>query len=815
MWRTGLLALLSHWRRHPGQAATLVLGLALATGLWTGVQAINAEARAGYDRAAAVLDQSGLPILVPREGDALPLADYVALRRAGWRVSPVLEGTARLGEARVTLLGLDPLTAPSLPQADPAPLARGGGEAPANDPGAGLARFVTPPGELFGTADTIAALGPLPPDAPALRVSRDLGPGTLLGDIGTVARLLDAPDSLSRLILLREPPAGAPPLGAIAPGLARTAPDSGAEIDGLTGSFHLNLTAFGLLSFAVGLFIVHGAIGLAFEQRRGLFRTLRAVGLPARALTLLLAGELTLVALVSGLLGVALGYVIAAALLPDVAATLRGLYGAPASGTLQLRPGWVLAGLGIAFLGTAAAAAQSLWRLWRLPVLAAARPRAWAMASGAGLRRQGIAAAALLAAALALALFGQGLVAGFATLGALLIGAALALPPLLAAALALAAGRARGPLAQWFWADTRQQLPGLSLALMALLLALAANIGVSTMVGSFRGTFTGWLDQRLSAEVYLNAGSAEAAAALRPFLEDRADAVLPAAQTEARLNGIPGSILALPDAATYRADWPLLEALPEVWPDLAAGAGALVNEQLATRQSLAPGDTLDIDGHATRILGTYSDYGNPRGQAVLGLGPFSQLYPEVPVQRFALRLPPGDVPALIADLRRDHGLREDQVTDQGSLKALSLSIFERTFAVTAALNVLTLGVAGLAILTSLLTLATLRLPQVAPVWALGLTRARLAWLELARSAILALMTALLALPVGLALAWVLLAVVNVQAFGWRLPMQVFPGDWARLAVLALVAALAAAAWPARRLATRPPADLLKVFASER
>ena len=46
MWRAGLAALLSHWRRHPGQAATLELGLALATALWTGVQAINAEARA-------------------------------------------------------------------------------------------------------------------------------------------------------------------------------------------------------------------------------------------------------------------------------------------------------------------------------------------------------------------------------------------------------------------------------------------------------------------------------------------------------------------------------------------------------------------------------------------------------------------------------------------------------------------------------------------------------------------------------------------------------------------------------------------------
>ncbi|CAH2408876.1 hypothetical protein MES5069_740029 [Mesorhizobium escarrei] len=78
------------------------------------------------------------------------------------------------------------------------------------------------------------------------------------------------------------------------------------------------------------------------------------------------------------------------------------------------------------------------------------------------------------------------------------------LPLVLTGILHLGSRLARGPLAEWFWADTRQQLPGLSLALMALLLALAANVGVSTMVGSFRLTFSGWLDQRLASEALRN-----------------------------------------------------------------------------------------------------------------------------------------------------------------------------------------------------------------------------------------------------------------------------------------------------------------------
>jgi putative ABC transport system permease protein len=155
------------------------------------------------------------------------------------------------------------------------------------------------------------------------------------------------------------------------------------------------------------------------------------------------------------------------------------------------------------------------------------------------------------------------------------------------------------------------------------------------------------------------------------------------------------------------------------------------------------------------------------------------------------------------------------MADQVAIKDLSLSIFERTFAVSQALNVLTLGVAAVAMLTSLLTLGTLRLPQLAPAWAMGMTRRRLAALELGRAVVLAVLTAVLALPVGLMLAWVLLAVINVEAFGWRLPLHLFPGDWARLGVWALAAAVLAAGWPAVRLARLPPARLLRMFADAR
>ncbi len=794
MTRTILSALLSHWWRNPLQLFTLLAGLALGTALWSGVQAINAEARASYDAAAATLGEGSYAQITAQDGGAIAQASYVALRRAGWLVSPVVQG--KLGAVR--LVGIDPLTAP-----------RGIGAVPV-DGSADLAAFLSGAGQIFARADTLERL---PPTGAQGVAAPDVAPNTAITDIGLAQRLLNRAGQIDRLIVAPEQPLTRRPLDQVAPGLVQTVPQGGNDVARLTDSFHLNLTAFGLLSFAVGLFIVHGAISLAFEQRRPMVRTLRALGAPLQHLIALMAVELAALALIAGLIGVALGYVVAAALLPDVAATLRGLYGADVSGQLALRSAWWLSGLAIAMGGTAVAAGGALWSLARMPLLASAQPRAWVMArQGPGLV---VASLGLLALSGGLALWGQGLLAGFVMLGALLIGGALALPPVLALALRAGQAGARGPVAQWFWADTRQQVPGLSLALMALLLAMAANVGVSTMVSSFRLTFVGFLDQRLASELYVSAADVPTAAAIIAVAERQAAVVLPILSVDRQVAGLPAEIYGARDHATYRDSWRFLREVPQAWDKLARGEGVLLNEQLYRRAGLDLGAMVPVaPGLALPVLGIYGDYGNPVGQVIVTEDVFRAQFPEAAALRFGLRVAPGQVGALREALQQE-GVAPTAMIDQAAIKALSLSVFERTFTVTTALNILTLAVAGFAILMSLLTLAAMRLPQLAPVWALGLTRRRLAALDLLRAVVLAALTAALALPLGLGLAWALLAVVNVEAFGWRLPMYTFWLDYLRLGGLALLAAALAALWPAWRLSHTPPARLLGVFRHER
>ncbi|MCO5132045.1 MAG: ABC transporter permease [Xanthobacteraceae bacterium] len=811
-----LAVLLSHWRRHPLQLATLLVGLIAATALWSGVQALNQQARTSYDRAAALFGGTRVAMLIDPAHATFPQAAFIELRRAGWPVSPVLEQRVEVGGRALRLIGIEPVT---MPAETAAGAAVGRGD---------LHAFVAPPGRTLIAPETLRDLGLRPgatpridrsAELPPLQPQPQLAPGVLIVDIGMAQRVLDRPGLVSRL-LVGHTTRNAAELPETVAGthLQWVAPDGETDLARLTDSFHLNLTAFGLLSFLVGLFIVNSAIGLAFEQRRPTLRTLRACGVSVRLLNVVVVAELVFLALVGGLVGLVCGYVIAAALLPDVAASLRGLYGAQLPGALALQPRWWLAGIAMSVGGALAAATASLVRMARLPLLAAAQPDAWRQAQRRWLSRQGALAALMLIAAGGVLLFGDSLLAGFAVLAALLLAAALALPVVLDGALQLAAKGARGALSAWFWADSRQQLPGLSLALMALLLALAVNVGVGTMVRSFSVTFTRWLDGRLAADIYVSAANETQAAEIRRWLAARDDigAVLPGARTEIRIGGAPVQIMGVADHATYRDNWPLLRAAADGWDRMHRGGAAFVSEQLSRRLHLGVGDRLRIDDDwSVDVVGVYGDYGNPKGQLAVDIDALLRHFPETPQTRFGLLVAPEHIAGVLAALREKFHLDARQLADQATVKAESKRIFNRTFAVTAALNTFTLGVAGVALLTSLMTLSGSRLPQLAPLWAIGLTRRRLAAIELMKTMAVACVTALLALPLGLVVAWCLIAVVNIKAFGWRLPFQVFPAQLLELLGVAMVAALLATLPPVLRLARMQPATLIRIFANER
>jgi putative ABC transport system permease protein len=814
-------ALAGHWRRHPLQCASILSGLWLATALWSGVQALNAQARADYARASAVLAGPAPSQWLPRHGTQLDQDVYVRLRLAGRAVSPLLEGRLRFpGDPPVTLrvLGIEPL---SLPQGT----AVAGQSMSTFD----LRDFIGTPGQAWVGPDTLQRLGMRDGDAPVtmdgerlppLRLRPQLAPGVIVMDIGHAQELLHAPGRISRLLLPDDAVSAPPAQWQDVLTLAR--PDDRDDLNRLTESFHLNLTALGMLAFIVGLFIVHASIGLALEQRRALLRTLRACGVGLRALVAALALELGLFALAGGLAGVASGYLLAGLLLGDMAASLRGLYGAEVASRLALPGWWWLAGIGMTLLGVLAAGGGSLLRAARLPLLALARPQAWRGAQAAWQRRQAACAAVLILLALACAAWGHGLASAFGMQAAILLAAALLLPSVLDGVLAWCARHAGGPLAGWFVADSRQQLPALGLALMALLLALAASVGVGSMTEGFRKTFVTWLDQRLSADLYVNPRDSAQGIAAAQWLEaqDGVRAVLPQWRAAVRVRHWPVELQGVVDHAETRRQWPLLAQADDAWARVAGGQGVMISEQLARRLGLRVGDALSLPGGtadpppAFTVVAMYADYGNPKGHVLLNAATLQRHWPQAALRSLNVYAARDRLASLREALERRYGADGMQVIEQASIKLWSTQVFERTFAATGALNTLTLAVAGIALFISLLTLSHSRLAQLAPLWALGVQRSRLAWLALGQVLVLSLLTVLCAMPLGVLLAWCLVAVVNVRAFGWRLPLHVFPLQLLELGVLGLLTSVLAAAWPVWQLRRRQPAELLRRFADE-
>ncbi|MDW2779342.1 ABC transporter permease [Pseudomonas sp. YQ_6] len=811
-----LLALLSHWRRHRVQCFSIFTGLWLATALWTGVQALNSQARSDYARASAVLTGPLQAQLIARNGERFDQALYVQLRRLGWAVSPVLEGRLRLpGEpARsVRLIGIEPL---SLPPASSV----AGVQVQAFD----LQAFVGSPGQAWVGPDTLRQLNTSPGSPtrdsegqllPPMVLQPALAPGVIVVDIGHAQTLLNAPGQLSRLLLADTP-------GPLPADIARYLELQPRQDDGglqrLTDSFHLNLTALGLLAFVVGLFIAHAAIGLALEQRRGLIRNLRACGVSLKTLLGALVLELGLFAALGGLAGVASGYALAAWLLPDVAASLRGLYGAQVAGTLSLPAGWWLLGVLVSVLGALLAGMESVMRAARLPLLALAQPQAWRLAQGPWLQRQALLAGLLLLLALGCGVFGAGLLSAFGMLAGLLLAAALLLPALLDRVLAWLARRCHRPLAQWFVADSRQQLPALSLALVALLLALAASVGVGSMTEGFRKTFVGWLDLRLSADLYVTPRDTAQGLQIVEWLKQQpgASVVLPGWRADMHLQGWPVQVQGIVDHPAYRTRWPLLEQHSRAWQQLASGQAVMLSEQLARRLNLQLGDSLKLPAGmpALPVVGIYADYGNPKGHVLVNADWLRAHWPQATLAGLSVDLSAEGVASLKAALQRHFALDDSRVVEQARLKRWSTDVFNRTFAATAALNSLTLGVAGVALFINLLTLGQARLGQLAPLWALGVRRMQLVWLSLGQTLMLSSFTVLLAIPLGLLLAWCLVAVVNVQAFGWRLPLYVFPMQLLQLTVLGMLTSLLACVWPLWQLARRQPRELLRPLSDE-
>jgi len=248
--------------------------------------------------------------------------------------------------------------------------------------------------------------------------------------------------------------------------------------------------------------------------------------------------------------------------------------------------------------------------------------------------------------------------------------------------------------------------------------------------------------------------------------------------------------------------------------ELRTGA-VLLSEPLANRLDLTSGDTVNLytpQGEKSfPVAGVFYDYASSEGSVMMWMEHYRQIWGDYEVTSIGLRLPPASDP--------DQVVREIQsslVTTQrlviranSALRADVLEVFDRTFAITGALQILATIVAFIGILSTLLLLQLEKQREIGILKALGLTGRELWKLTMLETGLMGLTAGLLAIPTGIALSLILIYVINLRSFGWTLQLMMSPQAFALGLIVAISAALLAGILPAMRLSRMQAADAIR------
>ena len=831
--------------QHPWQSVLAVVGVALGVGLVSAVDLANETAHRAFRIAAeTVAGRATHQIVGGPEGLPEELYRQIRVTHHFRGCAPVVTSDLRLatpGGPTLQLVGIDPFAEPPLrdfsSQFQNATL---------------LAALLTRPGSVLMLGDSARRLGlkvgdgfevELGTGRRRLTLAGHLTAGDevarlgmeslLVADIATAQELSGRIGRLSRIDLVL--PGGAagerilaelrpllPPEASLVPAGARAG-----ALDQMTRAFRLNLSALSLLALVVGMFLIYNTMVFSVVRRRRLIGLLRAVGVTRREVLVQLLGEALLVGIAGTAAGLVLGVVLGQELTRLVARTINDLYFVLEVRRVPPLPGTLVKGALLGILATLAAALPPALEATGAPpravlarsFLEARSKKLMPLALGGGLLM-------LLAGGGVLAVDSWGIPGSFVGLFSLILGYALLVPAgvvLLARLLRPLLGALFGAIGRMAARGVQVSLSRTGVATAALVVAVSATIGVGIMVGSFRLTVQHWLGSWLQADYYLTsaaAGDARKRPPLDPALVDRLSRIPGATASLTRrvtltTPGGPVELFAAEVPRTTFASYRFKEGSPaRAWEEYRRGNAVLVSEPYSYRHQVHAGDSVPLPTRlGTRsfpVAGVVYDYGSDAGIVMLSRTGYLRCWGDAGVDGMGFYAASGVSPAeLSARIRAVAGGSRVRLVSNAELRRATVAVFDRTFAITGVLRLLTLVVAFVGILSALMALQVERARELAILRALGLTPAQVWGVISGETFIIGLAAGLLSLPLGVLQALVLIFVVNRRSFGWTMEPYLSPELLLQAVLLSLCAALLAGVYPSYRIARLQPALALK------
>jgi putative ABC transport system permease protein len=829
--------------RHPWQAVLAVVGVALGVAVVTAVDLANETAHRAFRVAAeTVAGRATHQIVGGPQG--LPEELYREIRVArGFRgCAPVVSSDLRLpgpSGATLQLVGVDPFAEPPLRSFSSHFQDGGLLAALMTRPASALMlrqsaqRLGLRVGEGFevevaGGRRRLTLVGLLEAGDQLERLGLE---GLLVVDIATAQELTGRIGRLTRIdLVIPEGAAGErllADLRSLLPPEATlvTAGARAGALDQMTRAFRLNLTSLSLLALVVGMFLIYNTMVFSVVRRRRLIGLLRAVGVTRREVLVQLLFEALLVGIAGTAAGLALGVVLGQELTRLVTRTINDLYFVLEVSRVPLLPGTLIKGALLGVLATLAAALPPALEATSAPpravlarsFLEARSRKLMPVALGAGFLM-------LLAGALILCVESWGITGSFAGLFAVIVGYALLVPGgvvLLAKLLRPVLGALFGTIGRMASRGVLVSLSRTGVATAALVVAVSATIGVGIMVGSFRLTVQHWLESWLRADYYLTsaaAGDARRRPPLDPALVQRLSAI-PGASTTRRvtLNTAAGplELFAAQVPGSTFASYRFKEGTPErAWAPYSRGTSVLISEPYAYRHHLHLGDSVELPTRfgprSFPVAGVVYDYGSDAGIVMLSRDGYLRFWDDPSVDGMGFYASPGLPAGPLADqIRALAGESRVRLVSNAELRRATMAIFDRTFAITGVLRILTMVVAFVGILSALMAMQVERARELAVLRALGLTPGQVWGVISGETFIIGLAAGLLSLPLGVLQALVLIFVVNRRSFGWTMEPFLSPELLVQAVLLSLSAALLAGIYPSLRIARLQPALALK------
>jgi putative ABC transport system permease protein len=839
---------------HSGDRLRTALGLlsvALGVGVVLAIQLANRAAIGSFqDSLREISGSANLSILAPNGIDERLLPRVTELLGPEVRVSPVMESTAVVASSKeiVHVLGVDVLqdrpfrsTTPAgarlsprdflLLLADPRSVLVGEGfaERYGLQSGSEISLLVNDREDRFTVRGILAAQ----------ETGKILFSNLIVMDIAAAQLAFGRLRKVDRLDLIVPPERLESVQSNLAPqlppGLRVERPVARAEqTDKMLRAFRWNLAALSYVSLVVGAFLIYNTVAVSVVRRRREIGTLRALGATRGEVLALFLVEALLLGVLGGLLGIAVAQVLAGWALRLVSATVTSLYLPSTPSALQWTGELALEAV---LIGTVAAVLSAL-----PPALEATGVLpAEALQQGAHEHRRrlavrrysaaGVVVLALAAGATLLPPIGGLPLFGYASVILVIAGFALLMPSLL---WFFTKGLER-PLRTLLGIEGSLAARGLaaspariSILTMALATAVAMMSSVAIMVGSFRQTVQVWAAQTLRADLFIRP-AAQVAGSQDAFIPPEAIELVrttPGVEAVDAFRGV---------ETVYRGnrvllgsgDWPTLmrfgnllfldgRSPQEVLPR-DSSRSVVVSEPFSIHYGVRRGEQIELETPSGklpfRVEGIYYDYSNDRGTVVLDRGVFRELFRDDSASNLAVYLKPGadaDQVGALFSQRLGAGGYQLLVTPNARLQQAVLRVFDRTFAITYALEAIALLVAALGIANALLAWVIERRREFGILRVLGASRRQLRTMILADSTLVGLLGILSGGCMGLLLSAILIFTINRQSFGWTIQFSL-PGTFLALAGLAILAiTFLAGLYPARVAARFRPAEVIAI-----